>query len=61
METKKIELVSDMKLLKSLKSITFEYSGDKNLKIFGLYSHLAEAMVRACWCIKERGLALFRY
>ncbi len=61
METKKLEIVSDLQLLRSLKSITFKYSGDKNLKIFGLYSHLAEAMVRACWCVKERGLALFRY
>ena len=61
METGKLELISNLRLLKSLKSITFEYTSDKNLKIFGNYSHLTEAMVRACWCIKERGLNLYIY
>jgi hypothetical protein len=61
METQKVELISDLKLLKSLKSITFEYTSEANIKIFGKYSHLAEAFVRACWCIKERGLRLFVY
>ena len=59
METGRLEIISDLSLLKSLKSITFEYSSEKNLKIFGDYSHLTEAMVRACWCIKERGLGLY--
>lgn len=59
METGKLELISNLKLLKSLKSITFEYTAEKNLKIFGDYSHLAEALVRACWCIKEKGLNLY--
>ena len=61
METGRLELISNLRLLKSLKSITFEYTSHKNLKIFGTYSHLTEAMVRACWCIKERGLNLFIY
>lgn len=66
METKKIEIISDLNLLKSLKGITFQYGSenDKNsrkIRIFGAYSHLAEAMVRACWCIKERGLRLYVY
>ena len=66
LETGKLELISDLTLLKSLKCITFEYgAGDtkaaRNIKIFGDYSHVAEAMVRACWCIKERGLKLYVY
>ncbi len=61
METGHLELISNLDLLKSLKSITFEYTSDKNLKIFGDYSHLTEALVRACWCIKERGLNLYIY
>ena len=61
METGKLQLISDLALMRSLKSITFEYTSDKNIKIFGDYSHLAEAMVRACWCIKERGLDLYVY
>ena len=60
-EPPKIEIISDLKLLKSLKSITFEYTADKNLRIYGKYSHLAEAFVRACWCVKMRGLRLYVY
>ncbi len=59
METGKLELINDLKLLRSMKSITFEYSGDKHLKIFGNYSHLTEALVRACWGIKEKGLNIY--
>ena len=60
METAKLDLINDMTLLKSLKCITFEYGKEtRKIKIFGDYSHVAEAMVRACWCIKERGLRLF--
>ncbi len=59
METGKLELINNLKLLKSLKSITFEYTADKHIRIFGSYSHLAEALVRACWGIKEKGLNIY--
>lgn len=61
LENGRLELLSDLKLLRSLKSITFQYGTDKSnrLTIFGNYSHLAEAMVRACWCVKDRGLDLY--
>jgi len=65
METGLIEIISDLGLLRSLKSITYEYNttvgANTNVKIYGDYAHLAEAMVRACWCLKERGLALYCY
>jgi len=61
METGRLQLISDLDLLRSMKSITFEYSSDKKIKIFGAYSHLTEALVRACWCLKERGLDLYVY
>lgn len=61
LETGKLELISDLSLLRSLKSITFEYTADKKVKIFGAYSHLCEALVRACWCLKERGLNVYCY
>jgi len=43
----------------SLESIQFDYSDEKNLRIFGKYSHITEALIRAAWCIKEKGLKLF--
>ena len=55
----KISIVSNLKLLRSLKSMQFEYTSDKNLRIYGRYSHLAEAFVRALWCRKAKGLKLF--
>lgn len=59
MESKKIEIISDLNLLKSMKSIIFEYTADKNLKLYGDYSHLSEAFVRACWCNHDKGLNLW--
>jgi hypothetical protein len=58
LEQGKLELISDLKLLKSMKSIVFEYGKENNkVKLFGNYSHLTEALVRACWCVKEKGLS----
>jgi len=61
METGKLQLISDLSLLKSMKSIIFEYKESGKVKIHGIYTHIAEALVRACWCIKERGLDLYIY
>jgi len=64
METGKLELISDLSMLKSMKSITFQYgqnASSRNIKIFGNYSHITEALVRACWCIKEKGLDIYVY
>lgn len=59
MESNKLELINDMSLLKSMKSIVFEYSSEGRIKLFGDYSHITEALVRACWCIKEKGLRCY--
>jgi len=52
METGKLEIINDLGLLRSLKSITYEYGAmsgaNSKVKIYGDYAHLAEAMVRAC-------------
>lgn len=61
METGKLQIINDLDLLRSLKCITFSYNDNKQVKIFGPYTHLTEAMVRACWCVKEKGLDLFIY
>ena len=59
MEQSEIEIIHNLKLLRSLKSMTFDYTVDGNLKIKGKYSHLAEAFVRACWAKKAKHLKLF--
>jgi len=64
METGRLEMISDMKLLRSLKSITFEYglnANSRTIKIYGDYSHLTEALIRAVWCVKDRGLSIYCY
>lgn len=59
MENSDVEIINDIELLRSLKSVTFEYTSNQNLRIYGNYTHLAEAFVRGLWCIKEKGLKLF--
>ena len=59
LEQGRVEMISDLRLLRSMKSINFEYTEYGKVKISGAYSHLTEALVRACWCINDRGLNLF--
>jgi hypothetical protein len=65
MECGLIEIIHDSALMKSLRSVMREYridaSGKKHICIYGKDTHLAEAFVRACWCIKEKGLSLYMY
>lgn len=56
MESNLMSMIADVNLLRSLKSIIFEYTRERRVSLHGDYSHLAEAFVRACWCIKDRGL-----
>ena len=61
MERGEVDIIDNLKLLRSLKSMTFEYTADRNLKIYGKCSHLAEAFVRVCWAVKEKGLNIYIY
>lgn len=61
LETGRLELVSDLRLLRSLKSIVFEYTETGKVRISGIYSHLTEALVRSVWCVKNRGLNVYVY
>ncbi len=61
MEQDHINIIASLKLKRSLKNMTFEYTSDANLRIYGKYSHLSEAFVRACWCTKAKHLNLFVY
>ena len=60
MEQRKIKMVKDNNLHASLASIQFEYSEDsKRLLIYGSYSHITEALIRAAWSVRTKGLKLF--
>lgn len=54
-----LQFVPDLDIQRSLRSITFEYTSEGRLKIYGKNSHITEAIVRACWGLKEKGLKLF--
>ena len=58
-EKDKLTLVNDLSLQRSLLSMQYEYTGDRNIRIYGRNSHIAEAFVRACWATKAKGLKCF--
>ena len=59
MERHSVELLKDPNLNLSLKSIQYEYTEEKYLKIFGNYTHITEALVRAAWCVKDKSLNIY--
>lgn len=59
MEQGKIELFNDDEIYASLQSIQYEYGETGELRIWGSYSHIAEALIRAAWCIKDKTLNLW--
>ena len=60
MERGKIEMIDVPELRRSLQSIQFEYKTEsKRVRIYGNYSHIAEALVRAAWSVKAKGLNLY--
>lgn len=63
LEDAKLELINDGRLSRSLRCIQYEYGSQKHnsLMIYGRYSHLTEALVRACWCVHDKGLDVFVY
>ena len=60
MEKGNIKLFSDERVKHSLRSIQYDY-GDGDLKIYGNYSHIVEALIRAAWCIKDKSLKIYVY
>lgn len=58
MESKRIRLLRDPEIKASLRSIQYEYN-EKGLHIFGRYTHIVEGLIRAAWCIKDKGLNIF--
>ena len=60
MEQGKVKLRDNDETYQSLKSIQVEYSGG-NLKIYGSYSHVTEALIRAFWGIRTKSLNIYIY
>ena len=63
MEQGKVHLLKDEKVFQSLKSVQYQYvnneKGNVFLKIFGKYTHIAEGLVRSCWCVKYKPLNIW--
>ncbi len=63
MEQGKISLLDDDEIYLSLKSVQYEYDltpgARTNLKIFGSYTHIAEGLIRAAWCAKDKRLKIW--
>ncbi len=53
-----IKLLKDEKVMLSLRSIQYEHVRKEGqptkVRIFGRYSHIAEGLIRAAWCSKEK-------
>ena len=58
MEQSKIVFYEDDEIMHSLKSVQAEYN-EKGLRIFGNYTHIAEAIIRAAWCVKDKSLNIW--
>ena len=58
MEAGKIELFKDEEIRLSLKSVQYEIEDGKP-KIFGNYTHIAEALIRVAWCMKDKSLNIW--
>lgn len=58
MEQGRLELAKDSDTLLSLKSVQCEYDNGK-LKLFGSYTHIAEALIRAAWGSRDKRLNIW--
>ena len=61
MEAGEIQLLKNTELRESLLSIQFEWTDQGNFRIFGSNSHIAEALIRACWCVKSKQLNILAF
>lgn len=58
MHQRRIILLNHFEVKNSLVSIQYEDT-PKGLKIYGNDSHIVESLVRAAWCVKEKGLNIW--
>ena len=60
MEQGKIKIRPNPDTMQSLKSVQVEYV-DGKMKLFGKYTHIVEALIRAAWCVRTKSLNLYLY
>lgn len=61
MEQGRIKLWKNDNVFNSLRSIQADYDDKGKMKIWGKYTHIAEALVRAAYCIKDKTLNIWVY
>ena len=60
MERGQIKLLDDPEVFTSLKSIILEHNQKNNdVRIYGRYSHVAEGLIRAAWCVRNTHLNMY--
>lgn len=63
MEQRKIKLLDDTDVIESLRSCQYEYVQKQGqptrLRIFGTYTHIAEGIIRAAWCVLGKDLSIW--
>jgi len=63
MEFGRIDLLDDTDIFNSLKSVQYEYTTDSKgtpqMKIFGNWTHHAEALVRLAWAVKYKDINIW--
>lgn len=59
MEDGRIALFKSPEVLLSLSSVQYEYKESGRLHIYGKYTHIAEALIRAAWCIQDKALNIW--
>jgi hypothetical protein len=61
MEKGLIEIPDNPEMIQSLRCIQYEYTDEGRVKIYGNYSHITEALIRAAWCMKDKSLNIYFY
>jgi hypothetical protein len=60
MQRQEILIFDDPELIMSLRSIQYEYTDKKDIKIWGAYDHITESLTRAAWlAAKDKGLNIW--
>lgn len=58
MERGEIKLLKGDDIFQSLKSVQFEIKDNRTI-YFGNYTHIAEGLIRAAWCVQDKSLKVF--